>query len=114
MNHPFKLEDYIMQHMMDAKEWHLPFLPPIHLPEFLSLHGLMMIICAVLLIWIFCFVYDKRQRVPTGFTNLLEAFVVFIRDQIAVKSLGEEDGRRMTPLFCTSCPQGYYTKARSA
>lgn len=101
MNRPFELEDYIMRHMMDSKEWHLPFLPPIHLPGVLSLHGLMMIICALLLIWIFCFVYNKKQRVPTGFTNLLEVFVVFIRDQIAVKSLGEEDGRRMTPLFCT-------------
>lgn len=101
MNQPFKLEDYIMEHMMDSGEWHLPFLPPIHLPGFLSLHGLMVILCAVFLIWIFCFVYNKKERVPTGFTNLLEVFVVFIRDQIAIKSLGEEDGRRMTPLFCT-------------
>ena len=27
--------------------------------------------------------------------------MVFIRDEIAVASLGREDGRKMTPLFCT-------------
>jgi F-type H+-transporting ATPase subunit a len=101
MKAPFKLEEYVIEHMRDSNEWHLPFLPPVHLPSFLSLHGLMLIICSALLIVLFCFVYKKNQRVPEGLTNLLEAFVLFIRDQIAVKNFGEEDGRRMTPLFCT-------------
>ena len=45
--------------------------------------------------------YDKKQRVPRGFTNFLEFFVVYIRDEIAIKNLGEEEGRRMTPFLCT-------------
>ena len=38
---------------------------------------------------------------PHGLTNLLEIFVLFIRDQISIPSLGEKDGRRMAPLFCS-------------
>src|SRR3989338_839545 len=101
MTQHFELEEYIMRNMRDAQVWHLPFLPPLHLPPFLSLHGVMLIICSLFLIVLFCRIYDRKQRVPTGMTNLLEALVLFIRDQIAVKNLGEEDGRRMTPLFCT-------------
>jgi len=97
----FDIQSYIMHHVNDSQEWHLPFLPVIHLPEFISLHGLMVVIGAILLIILFCGVYRKEDRVPTGITNLLEVFVVYIRDEIAVANLGENDGRRMTPLFCT-------------
>lgn len=101
MDESFELQEYIMHHMQDAHVWHLPFLPPIQLPSFLSLHVVMQILCGFFLIWIFCFLYNKKTYVPTGLTNLLEVFVVFIRDDIAIKNLGEEDGRRMTPMFCT-------------
>lgn len=101
MNAPFDLEEYILHHMQDSSQWSLPFLPPLQLPYFLSLHGLMLIIASLLLIAIFCFIYDKKQRVPRGLTNLLELLVIFIRDEIAIKSIGEEDGRRMTPFLCT-------------
>ena len=101
MNAPFNLEEYILHHMQDSSQWRLPFLPPLQLPYFLSLHGLMLIIAAVFLVGLFCFIYDKKARVPRRFTNLLEVLVIFIRDEIAVKSIGEEDGRRMTPFLCT-------------
>ncbi len=97
----FNLQEYIEHHMKDSHQWQLPFLPPIQLPHFLSLHGLMLLIGTAILIFTFCVLYDKRQRVPKGLTNLLEFFVVFIRDEIAVKNLGEEEGRRMTPFLCT-------------
>lgn len=101
MSTPFNLEKYILHHMQDSRQWHLPFLPPIQLPPFLSLHGVMLFIAALFLIMVFCFIYDKKARVPRGFTNLLECLVIFIRDDIAVKNLGAEDGRRMTPFLCT-------------
>lgn len=97
----FDLEKYIMSHMVDSKEWHLPFLPPMHLPAYLSRDGVMLLVCSVVLIVVFVFLYRKKERVPTGLTNLLELFIIFIRDQIAVAYLGEKDGRRMTPFFCT-------------
>ncbi|MFA5060057.1 MAG: F0F1 ATP synthase subunit A [Candidatus Omnitrophota bacterium] len=100
-NPGFNLEQYIMHHVTNAHQWRLPFLPPLELPSFLSLHALMLFFCAAFLIVLFVFCFNKKDRVPHGMTNLLEAFVVFIRDDIAVNCLGEKDGRKMTPLFCT-------------
>ncbi len=99
--HPFQLGPYILHHVLDSHEWHLPFLPVIHLPEFISLHGVMIIFCALILVVLFCGFYRHGQRVPTGITNLLEAFVQFIRDEITIPFLGQEDGVQFTPFFCT-------------
>lgn len=101
MNSAFNLEKYILGHVQDSHEWHLPFLPPIHLPQFLSLHGVMLILAAVVMVLIFCVFYNKKQRVPGRFTNMLEVLILYIRDEISVKYLGEEEGRRMTPYFLT-------------
>lgn len=97
----FSLDQYIQLHLADSHQWHLPFMPPIDLPYSLTVHGLMIIFCAVLLIFLFCCCYRKHDRVPKGFTNLLETFILFIRDQIAVECLGKEEGRRMTPFLAT-------------
>ncbi len=97
----FNLGEYISHHMTDSHQWHLPFLPPVQLPPFLSLHGVMLLIGTVILLLVFCVFYDKKQRVPRGFTNFLELLVVFIRDEIAIKNLGDDEGRRMTPFLCT-------------
>lgn len=99
--HTFQLDQYVLHHVMDSHEWKLPFLGTIHLPSFLTLHGLMVIFCALFLIALFCGLYRRHDRVPTGITNLLESFVQFVRDEIAVPSLGEKDGVKLTPLLCT-------------
>lgn len=98
---PFQIDEYIMHHVLNSHEWHIPFLPPIHLPQYFSLHAVMLVICSSLLILFFCILYDKKRRVPTGLTNALEAVVQFIRDDIAITSLGREDGIKFTPLLCT-------------
>ena len=98
---PFDLNQYIMSHVLDGHEWHLPFLPPIHLPSFLSLHGVMLILCSAILLLLFTVIYQKTAKVPTGITNCLEVLVLFIRDQIAIPYLGKEDGIKMTPFLCT-------------
>lgn len=90
-----------MRHVMNSNEWHLPFLGYVALPAFLPLHALMLFFCALILIVVFCFFYRYQDRVPTGLTNLLEAFVQFVRDGIAIPSLGEQEGERLTPLLCT-------------
>ena len=97
----FDINEYLLHHVLNSKQWHLPFLPSIELPAALTLHGLMLVLCAALLILIFCFLYRKDARIPQGLTNLLETIIVFIRDEIAIKSLGPNDGRTMTPLLCT-------------
>jgi F-type H+-transporting ATPase subunit a len=97
----FDLENYINHHLMNSTEWHLPFLPTIHLPEILSLHGLMLLIASSILIFLFVFLYNHKATVPSGMTNFLEVLVKFVRDDIAIQFLGEKDGRKMAPLFCT-------------
>jgi F-type H+-transporting ATPase subunit a len=95
------VQEYVKHHtMVNPHEWHLPFLH-IHLPEWLSLHAVMLLLCSVFLILIFGVVYKKRDTVPHGITNLLEALIIFVRDQIARPNLGEEDGRRFTPFLCS-------------
>ena len=98
--HEFDLKEYVLQHVANSNEWHVPFLGTIPLPG-ITLHGFMLILWASAMIVVFCALYNKKARVPQGLTNFLEMFVVFIRDEIVVPSLGKEDGRKMTPLFCT-------------
>lgn len=97
----FKIDEYVLHHVINSHEWHLPFLPPIHLPSFLSLHAVMLLLCAAFLILIFCVLYNRKQRTPTGFTNALEALVEYIYKEIAVTILGKEDALKFTPLLCT-------------
>ena len=96
------VKEYILHHVSNSDSWHIPFFFHVtfEIPTF-SLHALMVLIAAGLLLYLFRAIYDHNAKVPTGMTNLLETFVVFIRDDIAINFLGEEDGKRMTPLFCS-------------
>ena len=95
------LEQFIFHHIANAPEW-APW-PSIHvpLPSFMGVHGLMLLICAGLLVLLFGLGYRRSDRVPRGISNFLEVFVLFIRDSIARPNLGDEDGRKMTPVLCT-------------
>lgn len=92
--------DYVMNHVVDSHHWALPFVT-IDLPPWLSIHGLMQIIAALLLILLFSIALRRKSAVPTGMANALEAVVKFVRDDISIANLGEEDGRKMAPLFCS-------------
>ncbi|MFT5129975.1 MAG: F-type H+-transporting ATPase subunit a [Rhodothermales bacterium] len=95
------LVDWVLHHVMDSQEWHPVPGVHIHLPSWMSLHVLMMLISSAVLLFLFCVAYKKEQKVPTGITNLLETLVVFVRDGISIPCLGEKDGRSMTPMVCT-------------
>ena len=94
------VEAFIMHHVTDSHVLALPFVS-VPLPKFLTAHGVMVALAALFLILLFRVFYRHEAAVPRGITNLLEVFVLFIRDQIVVPYLGREDGRRMTPLFCS-------------
>ncbi len=94
------VQQYIMHHVTDSHEWVLPFLK-IPLPGFLSLHALMILLAASILLILFGLLYRRQDPVPRGLTNLLEVLVLFIRNNICIPNLGEQDGRRMAPLFCS-------------
>ena len=51
-------------------------------PVYLTTHGLMMVIAGVLLILMGAVIRRRPARVPTGMANAVEAFVVYIRDEI--------------------------------
>jgi len=96
------LKEYLMHHVGNSDSWRIPYVFDVkfEIPTF-SLHALMLLITSGLLIYLFRVVYRHDAKVPTGMTNLLEAFVLFVRDDIGIAFLGEEDGRRMTPLLCS-------------
>ena len=56
---------------------------------------------SVLMLILFLGLYNKKQKVPTGITNFLESFVMFVRNEIAVKNMGETTGRAWAGFFCT-------------
>jgi F-type H+-transporting ATPase subunit a len=90
----------VLHHVADGHTLRLPFVQ-VHLPSWLSVHGLMVLLSAGLLLAVMGLAARRRGPVPRGVANVLEAFVVFVRDSMVVPYLGPEDGPRMTPLFCT-------------
>ena len=97
----FDLSSYTMHHVMNSQEWHLPFLPTIYFPEWFSLHAMMLVLSSGILLLLFGVLYNHKARVPSGITNFLEVLVLFVRNEIAIANLGEKDGKKMAPLFCT-------------
>ncbi len=91
---------YALEHVLDSTHWALPFYN-IHLPDGMSLHMVMLMVGALLLAGAFALAFRKRSPVPHGAANALEVLVKFVRDNIAIENLGEEDGRKMAPLLCS-------------
>jgi len=68
-------------------------------------HLVMMWLAAILLIAAFAFGShrDKKNPVPHGVgANLLEMLVLFVRDEIAIKNIGKEEGPRYTSYLLTA------------
>ena len=98
------MQEYVSHHSLfhapNPEAWNLPFLHVAAL-EYLHLDQVMVPFSALLLVLLCALGYRRNQRVPRGFSLVLELLVKFIRDHIVVPALGEHDGRRLTPLFCT-------------
>ncbi len=107
------LGEYIIHHLQDSHEWnvlgyhiHLPTFKPIYLLGIeidfsITMHLIMMWFASLILILSFAILFRKRELVPKGFAAVLEAVVLFVRDEIAIPNIGLEDGKRMTPLLST-------------
>jgi F-type H+-transporting ATPase subunit a len=98
------VREYVTQHVMyrviHTSQWNIPFTHVRFLEPFSRDEG-MLVLAAVLLIGVFLMFRWRKDGPPRGMANLLEAAVQFIRDEIAIPFLGERNGRRMTPLFCS-------------
>jgi len=110
--------EQILHHILDGNVIEIPFtskvipLPTIHLPESFPLIGgadfsitkhvvMMWIACAILL---FIFVRAARQAkqpVPHGLRNMLEVLIVYLRDEVAVKSIPHGSERFLGYLMTT-------------
>jgi F-type H+-transporting ATPase subunit a len=110
--HAEDLGEFVLHHIVNSKTWHpIPGLPGVHFPTgwnlfgvdmSLSLHVVMMLVAAVLLIVLLIPASKRRENAPRGrFANMIEAFVVFIRDEVVTPNLGEKDGRKWLPFFLT-------------
>lgn len=100
---------YVIHHVGNSDSWHP--LPGVGVPlggDFhlfgidlgLSLHALMLLIAGGIVFLLFGILYKKQSdRAPSGITNMLEALVLFVRDEICVNYIGEKDGKRLAPFF---------------
>ncbi len=99
----------IIHHITNSNEIELPFLGQVRLPHIelfgidlsITKHVVMMWIAGLFLLLLFGFAFRRRSLVPSGVANLLEVGVQFVRDEIAIKNLGDEDGRRLSPYLLT-------------
>jgi F-type H+-transporting ATPase subunit a len=58
-------------------------------------------VAGLLLLWMGLANARRVGGVPKGFANLLEVFIVFLRDEVVYPSMGERDGRKWLPFFLT-------------
>lgn len=100
------VHDYIQHHVLyhvadgNASVWNLPFIRIPALDVFRN-DGVMLGVALVVLLILFILLRRKNQEVPRGWNNVLEIFVLFVRDQIVRPNFNEEDSRRLSPVFCT-------------
>ena len=106
----------LLHHVYDSRELELPFLGHVELPHFAPVHigGLTVdfsITKHVVFLWLAAIIVliiaimaarkNTRQRVPSGLGNLVEIFVVFIRDEIVIPNMGHA-GVQYMPYLLTS------------
>ena len=62
---------------------------------------IMMLIATIFIILLFLLGYKKDKKVQSGLGNLLEVFVVFIRDEVVYPNMGKKQGKKFLPLILT-------------
>ena len=100
------VHDYIQHHVLyhvadgNASVWNLPFVRIPALDVF-RYDGVMLVVALAVIVALFGLLYRKEREVPHGWSNLLELFVLFVRDQIVRPYFHEADARRLAPVFCS-------------
>ena len=91
---------WILHHIMDEKALSFEPFGTIHIPQFPLLfgiditptkHTIFMWLAALLMLFIFTYIAGryKKSLVPRGITNLFEIFIIFVRDEIAIPTIGK-------------------------
>jgi F-type H+-transporting ATPase subunit a len=101
--HEGTVAEHIFQHVQDEVWVPINFYVGAHHVDIsITKPVVNMWIAAGLLLLVFAFATPKRALVPKGLYNLLETLVLFIRDEIAVKNIGEHEARRYVPYLCSA------------
>lgn len=116
----FDIKEMILHHLADSKEWESPF-GVVHLPQFapvhlgpitidfsITKHVLFMMMAAVLAAFLLIVAARgaKREhangahRGPKGAANVVEAFILFLRDEVVLPNIGHH-GERFVPYVVT-------------
>src|ERR1700675_1229172 len=85
--------DMILHHVLDANILSIKILG---IDFSITKHVLMMWIASALVIFVFRFAFRDQYVIPRGVANLLEAIIVFLRDEVILPNMGEE-GRYYLP-----------------
>jgi F-type H+-transporting ATPase subunit a len=117
----FNIKEMILHHLADSRELELPFVGAVQLPQFepvhlgpltldfsITKHVFWMFVAATLTVLIMLYAASKAKREhglgaergPQGTTNVIEAIVLFIRDEIAIKNIGH-GGEKYVPFIVT-------------
>ena len=110
---------FMLEEVSDARVWQIPFLgTEVHLPQWPPIHlGALVIdlsptkhvmslltaaaLLAVVMIWTARRTHGKgAHRAPSGLANMIEAFVIFLRDEVALRGIGK-GGERYVPFVLT-------------
>ncbi|HET9064533.1 MAG TPA: F0F1 ATP synthase subunit A [Gemmatimonadales bacterium] len=117
---PFSIAEMVFHHTGDAHELDFAPLFTIHLPQWEPVHLLgltidlsptrhvvFMILAAVLTFVMLRAAANgiaraqREGRAPGGYAGAMEAFVLYVRNEIAISNIGEDDGPRYAPLIIT-------------
>ena len=98
------LSKWIESHVtpFPSDHWNPLGLFDVHLPSYLPVQALMMILVTLVILILFGVLYNKKSLAPQGFiAKFFEPFILFIRNDIVSSNLGKEGADKWTPLFCT-------------
>ncbi len=101
----------LLHHIKDGSELDLPFIGQVHLPHVhlfgidmsITKHVVFLWLAAIILIVALSVVARKngKNKVPKGFGNLVEIFVMFVRDEIVIPNMGK-GGLKYLPYLLTN------------
>jgi F-type H+-transporting ATPase subunit a len=92
----------LFHHIKNSHELEIfPYLPPIHLPFGFTVHDFMLLLASIVILALFIPAFRKPSRKVRGIAVLLEAVVLFVRDDIVYPVMGKNRGEVWLPFFTT-------------
>jgi F-type H+-transporting ATPase subunit a len=97
-----ELVTWVKSHVSPEASTHFSpggLVPEIQLSPYFGTQSIMMVSVTFIIILLYGVLF-KKGIIPRGkLTNFLEVFVVFVRDEISIKNLGQKDGNKWAPFF---------------